>query len=172
MTVAVAGQSIMVTPLTLIVAVDTLGRVPPLNDRAAALAWADSIVGDELDARRPEVKWVLPPEVRKVARRAPTVAPDPDRMGQSLMRDKHFTEVPDPLREDLRTLVALVGGRMALIPASVALVPAPGGQVRAEIAMALADARTGKVLWRTLTWGTGATPSEALTAAMEAVLPI
>jgi hypothetical protein len=172
MTSSLAGQAVAVTPLTLIVALDTLGRVPPLAERAGALAWADSIVGGELDARRPEVKWVLPPELRKIARRAPTVAPDPDRMGQSLMREKSFTEIPDPLRGNLRSLVALTGGRLVLIPATVSLVSVSPGAIRAEVSLVLADARTGQVLWRTVTWGVGASPSQALTAAMDAVLPV
>lgn len=160
------------TPLTLIVAVDTLRQTPPFPDHAAALAWADSIVGAQLSSRGPEVKWVLPPELRKIARRSPTVAPDPDRMGQSLLREKSIETVPDPLRGGLRSLVALVGGRYALVPASLTMLAEPSGLVRAEVWLALVDARTGKVLWRTLTWGLGHTPSAALTAAMENVLPV
>jgi len=167
-----AGQSIAVTPLTLIVALDTLARVPPLADRAASVAWADSIIGTALTSRGPEVKWVLPPELRKIARRAPTIASDPDRMGQSLMREKSLESAPDPLRTQLRTLLALVGGRYAFIPAAVSFIPEPSGLVRAEVSLVLVDTRTARVLWRTLTWGVGATPSQALTAAMDNALPV
>ena len=167
-----AGQSIAVTPFTLIVAVDSLARVPPLGDRATSLAWADSIVGTTLSARGPEVKWVLPPELRKIARRAPGIAPDPDRMGQSLMREKSMETVPDPLRTNLRSLLALVGGRYAFIPAAPTFIPDSTGSVRAELSLVLADTRTAKVLWRTLTWGIGATLSRALAAAMENALPV
>ena len=33
--------------------------------------WADSLIGEAFAGRAPEVHWVLPPELRKVARRAP-----------------------------------------------------------------------------------------------------
>jgi hypothetical protein len=167
-----AGQQIAVTPLTLVIALDSLSRVPPLSDRVTTLAWADSIVGASLLARSPEVKWALPPELRKIARRAPTVAPDPDRMGQSLMRQQSLETVPDPLRGNLRSLLAMLNGRFALIPAAITFVPERAGLIRAEVSLVLADTRTGKVVWRSLTWGLGATPSQALAAAMETVLPI
>ena len=40
------------------------------------------------------------------------------------------------------------------------------------VALVLADVRNGKVLWRSVRIGTGATPGEALDAALAAVLPI
>ena len=167
-----AGQPIAVTPITLVVPIDTLDRVAPFSSHAAALAWADSVVGAALTTRGPEVKWTFPPELRKIARRAPTVAPDPDRMGQSLMREQALETVPDPLRSNLRSLMALVGGRFVFIPAAVTVVPDKSGLVRAEISLVLADSRTGKVVWRTISWGVASTPTRALAVAMETVLPI
>ncbi len=172
LTSTMAGQAIAVTPITLIIATDSLARVPPLNDRVAALNWADSIVGGQFLARGPEVKWVLPVELRKIARRSPAVAPDPDRMGQSLMRARELKDLPDPLRSNLRSLMALVGGRFVMVPAAISFVPDSSGAVRAELSLVLADTRTGKVVWRTLAWGLGATPARALTSAMETVLPV
>jgi hypothetical protein len=167
-----AGQRIAVVPITLLVPVDTLTRVPPLGDRAHALAWADSIVEQGLSARRPEVTWVFPAELRKIARRSPTVSPDPDRMGQSLLRDKSFETIPDPLRQHLRSLMAVASGRYAMVPAAVTLLPDGPGLVRVEITLVLTDTRVGKVIWRTVTWGLGATPERAFTAALDAVLPL
>lgn len=171
-TLPMAGQRIAVIPITLLVPVDTLTRVPPLADRAQSLAWADSIVEAGLASRRPEVSWVFAAELRKIARRSPTVAPDPDRMGQSLLRDKSFETVPDPLRQHLRSLMAVASGRYALVPAAVTLLPDASGLVRAEVTMVMTDTRLGKVMWRTVTWGLGATPAQAFTAAMDAVLPL
>jgi len=171
-TTGLAGQQIAVIPITLVIATDTLPRIAPLNDRLVALAWADSIVGEAFLARGPEVKWVLPPDLRKVARRAPTVAPDPDRMGQSLLRTPEIKDVPDPLRSQLRSLMALVGGRFVMVPAALSFVPDTSGQIRAEVSLVLADTRTGKIIWRTVAWGLGATPAQALTAAMATVLPV
>jgi hypothetical protein len=171
-TTSLAGQEIAVTPITLVIALDTLVRIAPLNDRVTALAWADSLVGEALLGRSPEVKWVLPHELRKIARRAPTVAPDPDRMGQAVLRSPELKEVPDPLRSQLRSMVAMVGGRFALVPAALSFVPDTSGVIRAELALVLADTRTGKVLWRTVAWGLGTTPLHALTAALATVLPV
>lgn len=171
-TTAVAGEQIAVIPLTLAIATDTLTRLAPLGDRVATLTWADSTIGEALLGRSPEVKWVLPADLRKIARRAPTVSPDPDRMGQALLRQQDLKEVPDPLRNHLRSLVALVGGRLVLVPAALSFVPDASGLVRAELSLVLADTRTGKILWRTVAWGLGNTPARALTAAMETVLPV
>ncbi len=171
-TSSLAGQEIAVVPITLVIATDTLPRIAPLNDRVRALAWADSLIGEGFLARGPEVKWVLPPDLRKVARRAPTVAPDPDRMGQSLLRTAELKDVPDPLRSQLRSLMALVGGRFVMVPAALSFVPDTSGAIRAELSLVLADTRTGKVLWRTVAWGLGTTPAAALTAAMATVLPV
>ena len=172
-TTSFAGQQLAVTPLTLVVSDEALSATPPLNNRPVALAWADSLVAAALTGRSPEVKWVFPPELRKLARRAPTVAPDPDRMGQSLLRGSKVEDVPDPLRNNLRSMMALVGGRFALVPAALVFLREPnGGPVRAELSLALVDSRTGKVAWRSLAWGTGDTPERALVAALDTVLPV
>jgi len=171
-TVGMAGQSLAVTPLTLLVRDEALSAVPELKDRATALAWADSLVGEALLARAPEVKWVLPADLRKIARRSPTVAPDPDRMGQSLLRAPNVKDIPDPLRASLRSLMALAGGRLALVPAALAFVQEPDGRVRAELSLALADSRTGKVVWRTLAWGVAPTAEQALRSALNTVFPV
>jgi hypothetical protein len=174
-TTTFAGQMIAVVPLTLVVSEEPLTSQAPLTDRARTLAWADSLLGSAVTGRSPEVKWVLPPDLRKMARRAPTVAPDPDRMGQSLLRGPKIEDVPDPLRGNLRSLMAIAGGRYALVPAALAFVNEPAGApapVRAELSLALVDTRTGRVVWRSLAWGTGATPERALVAALNTVFPV
>ena len=170
-----AGQTIAVLPITLVVAdptleSDTLYR--PYRERRAALLRADSLVGAGLQARGPEVNWVLPPELRKIARRSAGFVDDPDQMGQAVLRSPNLTKVPDPLRSSLRELVALVDGRIAMVPASVGFGPEANGQIRADLTLVLADCRNGKILWRSLAYGRGATPDQALKAAMAAVLPV
>src|SRR5439155_9798488 len=100
---------------------DSLHWQAKFADRRAALAQADSVIGTLLTARAPEVTWVLPEALRKAARRAPGIAPDPDQMGTALLRAPNIEIVPDPLRGELRTLVALAanGGRYALVPAAL-----------------------------------------------------
>jgi len=167
-----AGQEVAVIPITLVIAAEALAAVDPFPDRAGSLRWADSVVGEALLARGPEVKWVLPADLRKLARRSPTVAPDPDRMGQSILRAQKLEDVPDPLRGHLRSLMALVGGRYALVPSALYFMTDPEGGVRAELALALADTRTGRIVWRTLAWGSGPTPGLALGRSLETVLPV
>jgi hypothetical protein len=117
------------------------------------------------------VNWVLPPKLRKIARRAAGVVDDPDQMGQAILRAPNLVKVPDPLRSSIRGLVALAGGRLALVPASLGFGPESNGQIRADLSLVLTDSRSGKVLWRTLAYGRGASPDQALNAAMAAVLP-
>ena len=170
-----AGQTIAVLPLTLLVADPALESdsvYARYRERRSALLRADSLIGEEIQARSPEVNWVLPPQLRKVARRSAGFVEDPDQMGQAVLRSPGFTKVPDPLRSSLRGLVALVDGRFALVPASLGFGPEPNGQIRADLTLVLADARSGKVLWRSLAYGRGASPDQALDAAVAAVLPV
>jgi hypothetical protein len=173
-TTALAGQTIAVLPITLVVADPALesdSLYVRYKDRRTALLRADSLLGEGFQARSPEVNWVLPPQLRKIARRAAGVVEDPDQMGQAILRAPNLAKVPDPLRSSIRSLVALVGGRLALVPASVGFGPEPNGRIRADLSLVLADSRSGKVLWRTLAYGRGASPDQALNAAVAAVLP-
>lgn len=171
-TTPLSGQTISVLPLTMVVVSDSLRREDLLSTRERTLPWVDSLLAQTLENRAPEVKWVLPPELRRIARRAPGIAPDPDRMGQAIMRAPKLEILPDPLRAYARDLVALAGGRMVLIPAMVAFDQPDPGTVRARLAIVLADVRTAKVIWRTLAPGTGSTPATALEAALGTVLPM
>jgi hypothetical protein len=166
-----AGEAVAVVPITLALAEEGVPPSPLFADRARLLVWADSVVGATLQARAPEAKWILPPDLRKISRRSVGIAPDPDRMGQAVMRAENLKDVPDPLRGHLRNLMALAGGRYAMVPASLVFVP-EGTAIRAELSMVLADTRTGRVVWRSLAWGRGATPEAALAAALASVLPI
>lgn len=173
-TAALAGQTIAVLPLTLVVADPALesdSTYVQYRQRRPAMLRADSLVGEGLQTRAPEVSWVLPPQLRKISRRSAGFVEDPDQMGQAVLRSPGLTKVPDPLRSSLRGLVALVGGRFALVPASLSFSPEPTGQVRADLSLVMADARSGKILWRSVAHGRGISPDQALAAAMAAVLP-
>jgi hypothetical protein len=170
-----SGQTIAVLPITLVVADPALqsdSTYAKYRDHRTALLRADSLVGEQLQTRGPEVTWVLPPQLRKVARRAAGFVEDPDQMGQAILRSPKLTKVPDPLRSSLRSLMALVNGRVALVPASLGFGPESDGRVRADLTLVLADSRTGKVIWRSLAYGRGKSPDEALNAAVAAVLPL
>lgn len=170
-----AGQPVALVPLTL-VATDPAFQADTLfdryRDRRATLSWADSVIGEAFVARAPEVKWVLPPALRKLARRAPGIVDDPDQMGQALLRSPKVKDVPDPLRASLRNLMAVVGGRVAMVPAALGFGPEADGRVHAELSLVAADTRSGKILWRSVAGGSGPTPAAALVAALDAVLPL
>jgi hypothetical protein len=107
-----------------------------------------------------------------VARRSPGIVGDPDQMGQAALRSPKLKELPDPLRSSLRNLMAVVGGRAVMVPASIGFGRQADGRVRADLALAVGDTRTGKVIWRSIAIGSGSNPREALDAALAAVLPL
>jgi len=171
----ISGQTVAILPITLVVADPALqsdSLYAAYSDRRAALARADSLVSEGIAGRSPEVNWVPPRELRKIARRSAGYLVDPDQMGQAVLRGPKIQVVPDPLRSSLRSLMAVAGGRLALVPAAVGFGPEPDGRIRADLSLVLADARTGKVVWRSLAYGRGKSPDEALNAALAAVLPV
>ena len=174
-TEALVGQSVALMPLTLVAADPALHTdtvYAPYRERRTALLWADSLIGDAFTGRAPEVRWILPPELRKVARRSPGIVGDPDQMGQAALRSPKLRQVPDPLRSSLRNLMAVVGGRMVMVPASLGFGRQADGQLRADLSLVVADTRSGRILWRSLAAGSGANPREALDAALAAALPL
>ncbi|MEP7226925.1 MAG: hypothetical protein ABI785_06165, partial [Gemmatimonadales bacterium] len=174
-TSTISGQTVAILPITLLVADPALqadSSYAAYADRRVALARADSVVSEGIVSRAPEVNWVPPRELRKMARRSAGYLVDPDQMGQAVLRGPKILKVPDPLRSSLRSLMAVAGGRLALVPAAIGFGPEPDGQIRADLTLALADARTGKVVWRSLAYGSGKSPDQALNAALAAVLPL
>ncbi|MES2305724.1 MAG: hypothetical protein V4558_09455 [Gemmatimonadota bacterium] len=164
-----AGQAIPVLPITFLLS-DSVTPPGLPAENAVRLAWADSIVAATLQLRGPEVTWVLPAELRRVAKRAPGLVTDPDRMGQAMLRNDGFNRTPDPLRSYLRSLSAMTDSRDILVPAAVRFVPAASG-AKVEVTLVLVDSRNGQVLFRSHPVGAGATAAEALTAAIAHILP-
>lgn len=174
-TQAVAGKTVGVLPLTLVVADPALQSdtaYTEYRDRRLALSRADSLIGEALRGRGPEVMWILPPELRKMARRSGGFVPDPDQMGQAILRSPKLISIPDPLRSSMRNLLAIADTRLAFVPASLSFSPETNGQLRADLAVVLADTRSGKVLWRSLALGRGKSPDAALNAALASLLPL
>ena len=195
-TAGIAAQQVGITPLTLIVAEDSLHWQALLGERRAALAKGHSVIGTLLTTRAPEVTWLLPEELRRAARRAPGIAPDPDQMGTAILLRGGGREeiVPDPLRYELRTLAALVGaggGRFVLVPAGLVYRRTGGGadgrtggpplrptahppdrpSATAELTVVMVDVRTGRVGFRTVARGEGDDPWTALTGAVKSLTP-
>ena len=171
-----ASVKVPVLPLTLIGAEETLGWQQFANQRAA-LASADSVIGTLLPTRAPEVTWVLPEELRRQARRSPNFAANPDQLGSAIMRGARVGDfMPDPLRSEMRSLVAIADARFALVPAQLVfkrpITPgSPAGTGTAELTVVIVDARLGRVSWRTVARGDGPDPWTALTRAVKALTP-
>ncbi|HEX5817359.1 MAG TPA: hypothetical protein VFY20_00675 [Gemmatimonadales bacterium] len=141
------------------------------DSRAAAITRFDGILGGYLGDNAPDVKWVLPEALRRMAKRAPSMVPDPDRLGHGVMSSERIKRIPDPLASRLRQLVAMSDARQVFIPSGLLLKRDSTGTVQAELAAQLVDARLGDVLWRTFATGKGRSPDAAVRAAIATMVP-
>lgn len=167
-----AGQDIPVLPITLVVPDSSLAAGEIFQHRDLLLRWTDSIIEFKLENRASDVAWKFPAELRRIALRSPGAMPDPDRMGQSVMRTPSLKVVPDPFRSNLRRLVAISGGRLAFVPAAAVFRQPEPGEVEASLMVVMADVRTGRVVWRSLAVGNGGSLAYALSAALDDILPM
>jgi hypothetical protein len=168
---SVAGQSVALLPLTFVIAEPSVHDSLLVRERVALVRSSDSMVSEEILARAPEIQWIPPADLRRMARRGGGLVPDPDKLGQAILRTWSLTAVPDPLRSNLRKLISVAGGRYAFIPASLIFRADTAGVVHAELSVVLADTRTGRVAWRSLAKGDGATPAVAVAKAIETIFP-
>ncbi len=172
-TAAVAGQGVAIVPFSMVVIESSVPAGTFKLDRAALLKWSDSVLVDGAINRAPEAKWIPPKELRRLARRGAGLLADPDQMGQSIMRSWGLTTVPDPLRSNLRRLLAVAGGwRFALIPASLVFSADSAGVLSANLSILLADVRSGRVVWRSVAKGREGTPEQVLGKAVATVFPV
>jgi hypothetical protein len=176
-TAGLAGQRVGLFPLTLVAVEDSLRWNALVRDRRVTLMRADSVIGELLAGRAPEVNWITPDDLRRSARRAVGIATDPDQIGSAVLRAEDLTLVPDPLRSQLRSLTALAGARFAVVPAALIykrrlFTPAaPLLVATAELSIVMVDVRLGRVVWRTVARGEGADAWTALTAAVKSLTP-
>lgn len=170
-TQGIAGQVVGVFPATLVVARDSLVGAVPFTSRASGNAWVDSLLIDGLMMRAPEVNWNSPAQLRAIARRAPGIAQDPDRMGQAALRDPGIEKVPDPMISNLRTLMGIAGGRYAFIPSAMSFQHDSTGAVEAHANFVGVDTRLGTVIFRSYIIAAGPTPTAALDAVLAVLLP-
>lgn len=172
-TAAIAGQGVAILPFTMLIVEPELEPGTVVGDRVTLLRWADSLLLEGAQSRAPEVQWIAPQELRKLARRGAGLLPDPDQMGQSIMRSWSLNSVPDPLRSNLRRMTAMAGGwRYVLIPASLIFRPDTTGALSADLSILLADTRTGKVVWRSVAKGAGGTQDQVLGKAIATVFRV
>ncbi len=169
-----AGQKVLVFPLTYAVAEERLGWQERLGPRDDRLDRIDGLLAEFLEERAPEVTWVLPDELRDAARRNPGLVGDPDRMGAAALRDQGIEKIPEPLASNLRTLAAVAGDRLVLVPTSLVFTEAPDstGRGRVELRVVIVDVRHSLVRLRAVGYGTSDDPWQAVRGALDELLPI
>lgn len=172
---ALASVKVPVLPLGILAFDDSLHWATSRADLSAARVAVDSIVGALLQDRAHQVTWILPEELRRQARFSPTFATNPDHIGTAVLQQTKVGDfLPDPLRSELRALVAIADARFALVPAQLVYRRAAGstaGLGTAELSVVLVDARLGQVGFKTVARGDGTDPWTALTRAVKALTP-
>jgi hypothetical protein len=175
-TAGLAGQPVAVYPLTVLSADESLGWQTALGTHRSALDRADSILGASLVERSPEVKWIPPSTLRRQARQAPGMLPNPDQLATRMLAAPNMKTIPDPLRSQLRALTGVTGQRYALVPTTLVFLrdsvqTDSVRRGRAELGLVMVDVRTGLVGWRTKASGTGTDPWAALRVAVNSLVP-
>jgi hypothetical protein len=176
-----AGQRVMLLPPTLAIADERLGWQGRFGDRRTTLGQADSVMGALLVDRAPEVTWVRSAELHRAVRMSAGMA-GTSQLPLAVLRGDRVTEVPDPLRTQLRNLAAVSRTRFALVPAALVWIPADtaaavravvqgSGSGTAELTLVMVDTRLGHVVFRTVARGAGDDPWTALTRAIKAATP-
>ena len=167
-----ASQKVALYPITLVAAERQLDWGELLGTREESLHMADSMIADFLIERVPEADWVMPDELRRLARQAPGLLPNPDKMGTALLREEFIVQIPDPLRSQLRNLTGVAGDRYAVIPCALGFFATEEeGVARAELHVVIVDVRKGFVEWRTKATGEGDDPWDALWEALRELVP-
>jgi hypothetical protein len=150
------GQRVMVLPFQL--------REGAVGDADAELAFA-------LKGAGPSVEWILPGEIRESLRASPALDAPLEGLPVEVFLRTEVDRLGDPVFGVLRRLGAVTGADVALLPLAVFLRPAGEGMPsRVQVAAALMQVRTGRVLW----YGVEAAPGgagdpAALAAAMDAL---
>lgn len=122
-----------------------------------------------LQERAPQVRWILPDELRSDLARAPALGVPLENLPVGVFLQAEVQRVGDPLYGHLRRIAGLSGADVALIPVAVRHRPESPRQAGAvEIAAALVSARTGHVFWFAVvdgSPGTGDDPGAMASAA-------
>lgn len=172
---ALSGQTVAIIPITFIGADSSLK-----GDSALALYWNrvnglrhfDSLFGDYLSSVLLETKWILPPELRKISVRSSGYFPDPDLMGQGVLRNPNIKKkVPEPLQSKLRAVAGVTNARVMIVPAGVVFNRDSTSMLEAKVSVVLVDPRLGEIRYRTITTGKGVSPDAALRAAFASMVP-
>ena len=169
---AVASQRVVVMPVQTIRA-DSAGWLRAMS--ADYRETLDDELAYAIGERVPGRGWVFGPAVVRSAARNQPHAGEPRGLAVPVLEKARRTPedpIAEPLASQLRTLVALGGGRFALVPVEARFEPAAAGATagaRLALDLALVDARTARLLWSGTVRGDAAsTFSPALAAGVAA----
>ncbi|MCU0620686.1 MAG: hypothetical protein MUC69_04195 [Gemmatimonadales bacterium] len=174
---ALSGQSMPIFPLGAYVLDTTALRDSALQDwrtRQQVGARFDALLATYFTDNAPDVRWIGPAELRRIAKRAPGMLVDPDRVGLQQLAPRNVKRVPDPLSARLRQYVALTDARAAFCPVLLGMTREYKDGVagyRADLTAVVVDARLGDVRWRSNATGRGRTPEAALRTAIATMVP-
>lgn len=118
----------------------------PVQRVVGAVGDADAELAFAMQARGPQVIWVLPAALDSDLVRAPTLQTRTHDLPVDQFLAAEVKRVGDPLYGDLRRLGAVANSNVALVPVQAAAVDSAGGQ-SVRLWAALLDVRTGYVLW-------------------------
>ena len=109
---------------------------------------ADAELAFALSSRAVDVTWILPSEMRRALQASPGLDVRLEGLPVGVFLQAEVRRVGDPLFGILRRMGALTDGDVALLPVlarhrELNAEPPPG----VEIAVALVEVRTGRVLW-------------------------
>ena len=107
----------------------------------------DGEVSFALSERGGEVGWIWPGEIRSIAERTPGLDMNVDGLPVSMFLRAEVRRIGDPLYGNLRRVSAVANADVALVPVEVRVGADAEGASRTEIAAALIQTRTGRVLW-------------------------
>ena len=149
---AYAAQRVVVVPVGMVRAPDSLGWVARLGGTRALARRLDTLIARTLDARGLAARWVLPAELSRAYERNRGYAADPYQLVWTPVRSPNFKtgeRYGEPLSSQLRTMIALHDdARFVLLPIELRFEREPGSAAgRAVLRAALVDARSTEGRW-------------------------
>lgn len=168
-----AGEQVVVLPVRYLRPADSLGWAAQAGDSRAYLAKVDDEIAFAVRERGSAPTWVWPEEITRLARRNVSYAPDPHVIAAEPLKSAQVKRrssvelLADPLRSQLRQLVALRDARYALVPVELRFEPRDGGTGRAVLHWVVVDARAAQVV---MAGDIATDPAPALTPAIAAGL--
>jgi hypothetical protein len=144
-----ATRRVVLAPTQYLRQGDTLGWSARIASPRDFLANVDAELTFALEQRGLKGVWVFPEALARSVKRNPTYAADPYALAAQWLRPptrKLPEQIPNPLADQLRTLVAINNARYVVLPVEVRFTAA-GGAGRAVLHLVLIDARAARVGW-------------------------